>query len=140
MIKLLDTSINKFQINVSVLLLRLAAGALMLTHGIPKLLKLIAGGEIVFADPIGLGSATSLTMAMLAEVLGSVLIIFGLVTRFAAFALAFTMAVAAFIVHADDPFARKELGLLYLLIFIVLMITGSGKYSLDYSLFSKKHS
>ncbi len=140
MIKIFDTSINKLQIHLSVLLLRVVSGALMLTHGIPKLLKLANGGEVIFADPLGLGSTASLIMAMLVEVLASLLIILGFATRFAAFALAFTMAVAAFIVHAGDPLARKELGLIYLLIFIVLMITGSGRYSVDNYFFSKKNA
>jgi putative oxidoreductase len=41
------------------------------------------------------------------------------------------MAVAVFFAHAGDPFARKELALLYLLIFSVIFILGAGKYSLD---------
>lgn len=70
-------------------------------------------------------------MATLTEVVGSILIMAGFVTRLAAFSLAFTMAVAAFIVHADDPFNRVELALMYLMVYIVLMITGSGRFSID---------
>ena len=103
----------------------------MLTHGWPKLTRLIEGGEITFPDPLGIGSFASLFLAMLAEVLGSVLVMLGLATRLAAISLIFTMAVAVFIHHADDPFARKELGLMYLLIYIVILIMGSGKYALD---------
>lgn len=103
----------------------------MLTHGWPKLMRLMAGGEITFPDPLGMGSTLSLIMATLTEVGGSVLVMLGLATRFAALSLAFTMAVAVFIVHANDPFQRMELGLLYLLVYIVLIFTGSGKYALD---------
>ena len=103
----------------------------MLTHGWPKLTRLIEGGEITFPDPLGIGSFASLFLAMLAEVLGSVLVMLGLATRLAAVSLIFTMIVAVFIHHADDPFERKELGLMYLLIYIVILIMGSGKYALD---------
>jgi putative oxidoreductase len=41
------------------------------------------------------------------------------------------MLVAAFIVHLDDPFKRKELALLYLVGFLVVLLMGPGKYSLD---------
>ena len=41
------------------------------------------------------------------------------------------MLIAAFYIHADDPFARKEKALLFALIFIVLLISGGGKYSVD---------
>jgi len=115
----------------SLLILRLGIGALMLTHGLPKLQRLLGGGEITFADPLGIGAVPSLVAAILAEVVGSILIILGLGTRLASISLIFTMVVAVFMVHANDPFARKELGLIYLLVYVVLLIMGSGKFSLD---------
>ncbi len=118
-------------VSFSLLVLRLGVGALMLTHGWPKLLRLIEGGDIKFADPLGIGVVLSLVSATLTEVLGSALIMLGLGTRLASLSLAFTMAVAIFMVHANDPFARKELGLIYLLIYVVLLFTGSGRFSLD---------
>ena len=47
------------------------------------------------------------------------------------------MAVAAFMVHANDPLAKKELALLYLLIYVTLLVAGAGKYAVD-SVFGKK--
>jgi putative oxidoreductase len=47
------------------------------------------------------------------------------------------MLVAAFIAHGSDPFGKKELALLYLVIFIFLLFTGSGKYSVDYLISQK---
>ena len=41
------------------------------------------------------------------------------------------MAVAAFIVHAEDGFGTKEKALLYALIFLVIYIAGPGKISID---------
>jgi len=41
------------------------------------------------------------------------------------------MSVAAFMVHAADPFSQKELALLYLLAFLMVVFVGPGKYSLD---------
>jgi len=48
-----------------------------------------------------------------------------------------TMAIAVLVVHATDGFQKQELGLLYLICYLVLFYTGSGKYSLDY-IFTKK--
>ncbi len=129
--KLFNTTTTTLQVNISILILRVGISALMLTHGWPKLMRLLEGGEITFPDPLGMGPTLSLIMATITELIGSVLIILGLATRYAAFALAFTMFVAAFIVHANDPFSRMELSLIYLLVYIVLLITGSGKYALD---------
>ena len=44
------------------------------------------------------------------------------------------MAVAAFVVHGADPFAAKELSLIYLFIYAALVFTGPGKFSIDYLL------
>ncbi len=121
-----------------ILILRLAVAGFMLTHGYPKLLKLIAWGEIKFGDPIGLGVTLSLILAVFAEFFCSVFIAMGLGTRYATIPLIITMSVAAFVVHASDPFGRKELALLYLLIYLTLFFTGSGKYSLDYLISNRK--
>ncbi len=103
----------------------------MLTHGWPKLMRFFSEDSIKFADPIGIGVIPSLLLAVFSEVVCSVFIILGLGTRAASIPLIITMMVAAFIVHADDPFARKEMALLYLLGYIMLLILGSGKYSID---------
>jgi putative oxidoreductase len=44
------------------------------------------------------------------------------------------MLIAAFVVHSDDPFGKKEMAILYILPYITLLILGSGKYSIDYLL------
>jgi len=41
------------------------------------------------------------------------------------------MVVAGLVVHADDPWARKELALLYLLVGVVILVAGPGRLSLD---------
>ncbi len=41
------------------------------------------------------------------------------------------MLVAVFIVHADHDFGKKELGLFYLINYLVIFLSGAGKYSLD---------
>lgn len=118
-------------INLVLLLLRIVVGIFMLTHGIGKFTMLFGDEPIQFADPIGLGVSTSLVLAVFAEFLCSIFIIFGLATRFAAIPLLFTMLVAAIVVHASDGFGRKELPMLYALIYLAIAILGAGKISLD---------
>src|SRR5690625_174231 len=88
-------------LNILLLIVRLAVGALMLTHGLAKLPLLFGSGPIQFPDPIGLGATTSLVLAVFTEVICSFLLIFGLGTRFAAIGLLITMLIAAVIVHRD---------------------------------------
>lgn len=126
------------KINIALFILRLFVGFLMLTHGFDKLTTLFGSEPIRFGDPIGLGVTTSLALATFSEFLCSVLLIFGLGTRFAAIPLLITMLVAAFIVHAEDPFRRQELPLLYATIYIVIAIAGAGKFSIDNWIYNKK--
>ncbi|MGH2648054.1 MAG: hypothetical protein ACRDE8_10825, partial [Ginsengibacter sp.] len=46
--------------------------------------------------------------------------------------LIITMLVAVLLIHADDPFKIQEAALQYLLVYLVLLFAGSGKYSLDH--------
>lgn len=116
--------------DLAVLFLRIVIGVLMLTHGIPKLISLVSG-EIQFPGLFGLSPALSLALAVFAEVICSVLILFGLGTRLATIPLMFTMLVAVFYIHAADPLATKEVAILYLLAYVILFFTGSGKYSVE---------
>jgi len=130
--KLLYTGTREEYLDILILLLRVSLAAFMLTHGWPKLTKLLAGGEIQFGDPIGLGPAFSLGLVVFAEFFCSILIGIGLGTRLASIPLIVTMFVGAFIAHGDDPFGRKEMALLYLLFYFTLFVVGSRKYSIDY--------
>lgn len=109
----------------------------MLTHGLPKLEKLIANDKIEFMNFLGLGSAISLVLVVFAEFLCSVFLILGFLTRFSTIPLMVTMLVAFFVVHGSDPYATKELSLMYFFFYLAIFILGSGKFSLDW-LFSKK--
>lgn len=116
--------------SIGLLVLRLASGGLMLTHGWSKM-SMLFSGNFKFADPLGIGEAASLVLAALAEFVASLFVMAGLGTRIAVIPLWVTMAVAAFIVHGDDPLIRKELALLYLTVYTVLFLTGGGRFSLD---------
>lgn len=133
-----STILNLRNTDIGILLLRLGVGGLMLTHGIPKLFRLFGSDPIKFGDPLGIGVEATLTLVVFAEVICSVLIIIGLATKLAAIPLLIAMFVAFFIVHADDPFQRKELALFFLIVYVVLLFTGSGKYSLDHYFLKRK--
>lgn len=116
--------------NIGLALLRIAPSAMMLVHGFPKFKNLISG-NLEFGNPIGIGQAPSLFLAVVGEVICPILIIIGYKTRLAAVPAAITMLVAAFIVHGADSFGTKEKALLYLVFFVVIFLVGPGKYSID---------
>ena len=54
--KLFFTKYNEGLLNVWLLILRIIAGAFMLTHGLAKFELLISGQEIMFPDPVRITS------------------------------------------------------------------------------------
>ncbi|WP_111671599.1 DoxX family protein [Algoriphagus litoralis] len=117
--------------DLTLLLIRLGAGGMMLTHGIPKIGRLLGEGPVKFADPFGLGPEISLGMAIFAEVICAVLVMVGFKARLATIPLIITMLTAAFYAHWNDPFGKKELPLLYVCVFLGILAFGAGKYALD---------
>ncbi len=115
--------------DLALLVLRLGFGGFMLTHGIPKLEMLSDPSK--FGDPIGVGPTVSLYLCLIGEVVAPILLILGFKTKLAAIPAVITMAVAAFIVHANDPLSNKEHALLFLFAFLALFLAGAGKYSID---------
>lgn len=124
--------------DIALLVIRLGAGGMMLTHGIPKIGRLFGEGPVKFSDPFGLGPEVSLGMAIFAEVICAVLVMIGFKTRLATIPLILTMLTAAFYAHWNDPFGKKELPLLYICVFIGILAFGAGKYAVDYLLISRK--
>jgi putative oxidoreductase len=127
---------------LGLLVLRAVPSGLMMTHGWPKLGRLLDqwGSEegVKFFDFLGLGPEVSLILTVLAELVAPALMAVGWKTRWAALPAAFTMAVAAFVVHGGDPLGDKELALLYLVCFSAVAALGGGAWSLDAALARRK--
>lgn len=130
------TSLSQNSMSIVSLILRLVAGGAMLSHGIPKLMAFSELSQS-FPNPLGIDSLISLLMALGAEIGCSLLLILGLFTRLALFPLFFTMTMAFFIIHGNDPFAVKELALMYMTIYVAIFAIGAGRYSIDKLIFKK---
>ena len=117
--------------NVSITLLRLFTGlALAFGHGLGK----IPPSERFVEGVAKLGFPLPSLFAWFAggaEFFGGLLLAAGLLTRPSAFFILITMAVAAIMRHASDPFATKEKALLYGFVALVFLTVGCGKYGLD---------
>lgn len=116
--------------HVGLAILRIAPSLMMLTHGYPKFKKILAG-NFEFGNPLGIGEAPSLFLAVIGEFICPILIILGFKTKIATIPTIITMMVAAFIVHGSDPFGSKEKALLFLSFFVCVLLLGPGKFSLD---------
>jgi putative oxidoreductase len=117
--------------DLGLLALRIASGGFMLYgHGWDKFMNFSTKAPD-FPSVMGLGGKFSLALATGAEFFAAALVLLGICTRWATLPLIATMGVAGFIIHGSDPWQKKELALIYLVMFIALFFTGGGKYSLD---------
>ncbi|WP_143883701.1 DoxX family protein [Chryseobacterium binzhouense] len=126
--------------DIVIFIVRLLVGFAMISHGFPKLQMLIEGGDIQFFDFIGLGPRITLGLTVFAEFVCSIFIILGLFTRVAAGFLVFTMMIAAFVVHGSDPFNKREMSLLYLSIYLIIISLGAGKISVDHMIEKRRRN
>jgi len=125
--------------NLALLVMRLWLGSAMLfNHGAEKLMDFKEKAQN-FPDPLGIGSTVSLGLVVFAEVLGSVMLVAGLLTRFAALTLVIDMFVAFLMVHQSALSGKNsgELAFIYLAGYVALLIAGGGMISLDMVLFGK---
>lgn len=119
--------------DLALFVLRVVLGLSMaLLHGWGKLASLLAGTS-KFPDILGIGSTPAVILAIGAELFCSVLLVVGLWTRLAALMLAITMSVAFFMAHGaklSGP-GSGELAFVYLAGYVVLLVAGAGKFSVD---------
>ncbi|MDB4969883.1 MAG: hypothetical protein JWN44_5572 [Myxococcales bacterium] len=123
---------------------RLGLGGVMFAHGAQKVLGLWGGfgfsGTMGFMTKLGIPAPLAV-LAILAEFLGSIGLITGLLTRVAAAGIAAVMIAAIVLVHAPFGFFMNwnghqkaegfEYHLLALTLCFALMIAGGGRASID---------
>lgn len=134
------TNSNSVFKDIILLIVRVFIGFAMLSHGFPKLQMLLDGGDIKFYDFLGIGPKISLILTVFAEFVCSIILILGLFTRVALGFLIFTMITAGFFVHGADPFEKREMSLIYLSVYLLLMAFGPGKISVDYMIEKRKRA
>lgn len=132
--KMFNTSNNA--LHVALLIVRIGFGIIFMLHGWPK----ITGGVDTWS---GIGGAMAVTgldfapafwgfMASLAEFGGGLLLVFGFLTRPVAALMLITMLVAVLMHSAQgDGLTTILHPLKGLVVFIALLYSGAGKYSLD---------
>ena len=111
-------------------ILRIVIGFLFLQHGSAKLLGI---PHVAMFD--GLQLFSLIGVAGILELVGGILILIGLCTRFTAFILSGEMAFAYFLAHAGAgplPMLNGgELAVVYCFVFLYLAFAGAGAFSID---------
>lgn len=122
------------------LALRIPVGVIFAAHGAQKLFGLFGGygleGTGQYLNSIGIHPGYLMALlAGSAEFFGGLALLFGLLVRPAAAALAFTMIVAIFSVHISKGLFMAnngyEFALALLAVTVALLISGAGRLSFD---------
>lgn len=112
-------------------LLRIIAALLFIQHGTMKLF----GFPVTGSGGGAAGLSALMLLAALIETIGGLLLLFGFLTRPAAFILSGEMAVAYFMAHAPRgffPLANGgDLAILFCFVFLYLFFAGPGAWSVD---------
>ena len=128
--KLFSANYSAGAINAAMLLLRLSVGILMMMHGYDKLTH-FNEYQSKFMNFMGIGASASLALVVFAEFFCSLFLILGLFTRLAAIPLIIATCVMVFKAHNGDVFGDGETAALYLTGYLVLLLVGPGKVSVD---------
>ena len=133
--RLLSTKYSAGAFNTAMLFLRIVAGGLMLVHGYDKMVHFNETAAHMM-NFMGIGSKASTALVIFAEFFCSMLLILGLFTRLACIPLIICMSVALFMAHKGDFLGQGQVAALFLTCYIVLLLVGAGKVSVD-SMISK---
>jgi len=131
--------------DVAAFVLRVLLGLVFFPHGMQKLTTMFGGYGFMgtlgfFTGKLGIPAVFAI-LAILAEGLGWMGLIAGLLTRVAAFGICVNMVVAVYMLHWQNGFFMNWFGnqkgegfeyhILVIAIALALMIRGGGKWSVD---------
>lgn len=130
--RIINLSFIPVNTDLALLVLRVWLGfGVFVKHGIEKITGFSKMQEH-FPDPIGIGSTASLSFALVSDAICSILVIIGLATRFsAAFITVNLLAAFGLLFKFSLEKLHSELAFVYLGGFIVILLAGAGKYSID---------
>ncbi len=115
--------------SIALLVLRIAFAGMLMTHGWAKLTNF----EAIAQNFAAMGGSIAAVLVVFAEFFCAAGVIVGLLYRLALIPMIINMSVAFFVAHGARLTGEQngELAFLYLIVFVVLIITGPGKYALD---------
>jgi putative oxidoreductase len=135
--------IRKFPVGVDIalLLVRLVVGLAFMHHGYGKIQH-----PLTWMGPQSTYPGFLQALSAISEFIGGAALALGFLTRIAAFGIICTMSVAVHLhmFKMGDPFVNitggnsYELGLVFLVIGILFLFAGPGRFSLDQLIFWKK--
>jgi putative oxidoreductase len=112
---------------------------MILVHGLKKL-GLTGGDAEVVPNPLHLPEAFNQLFATAANLVFPLFVIVGLFTRIAILPIIAVPLTGYFIVHGHDPLLVRDVPFMYSLSYLLVLLLGPGKYSIDYLITRPKGS
>jgi putative oxidoreductase len=118
-------------LHIAILIFRILVSAeMIIVHGLKKINNW--DDELIhLPNPFGINPHLNLWMAVIANVAMPVLIIAGFLTRLAVLPVLSVTLIGYFVVHGNDSLAVRDVPFMYSICYLLLLITGPGKYSVD---------
>ena len=139
--KLLSTTIEPIHLSLGLLLIRIIIGVVMACYGYEKLIHFneMAASEFWAKNVsfLGMTGKFPLALTIFAEFFCSLFLILGLFTRLSLIPLLICMgyiivAIAQFsVIYKGDNGFEVNTAFMYFIIYLALLLTGPGKYSVD---------
>jgi putative oxidoreductase len=131
LLRIIDPRPSQRRLDTGLLLFRLLAGfALLRVHGLEKIANYQEEVRSI-PDPFGLGGEVNVAIAIFSDVCCAGLVMAGLFTRLASLAILGTTLVGLLFVHLHDPWHGRDVPLVYSIMFLIILLLGPGRYSLD---------
>jgi putative oxidoreductase len=139
--RILGVTVFPIGVDTALLLLRLVVGIAFMYHGYGKIQH-----PMTWMGPQSTYPGIFQALSAISEFVGGAALALGFLTRIAAFGMVCNMAVAVHLhmVKLGDPFVNAtggssyELALVYLVIGVLFLFAGPGRYSLDQLIFWRK--
>lgn len=120
--------------SVTLLGQRVILGCLFMSHGLQKMSD-FSSLVTTFPNPLGMGAGLSLSLVIFSEVFCTMAFILGFMHRLVLIPMIFSMGIAFFCVH-DGNVAEGEPAFIYFVMFLLLFISGPGRFSADNYIYS----
>jgi len=135
-VKLIYPKVFPPNLDAGLLVLRITTMLpLFLKHGLEKIINFSAMAQ-KFPDPLHLGMLPTLIIAFIADAICSVLVMLGVATRWAALYILGNLLVAWAVYRGFLFWSRQnwhgEMTVIYIAAALTILITGPGKYSVDW--------
>lgn len=127
---IITSQLRSQQINIGILILRVGIAMLLIVHSF-NLLSHLTESQDSFIVLMGLNNPITIALALSAELICGMLLFVGLGTRLILLPLIIAMSTIIITVHQCNIFETGKTAFLFLIGFVVMLIIGAGKYSMD---------